>query len=82
MSDITISNNVDLSVDLSIRDDSPLAKAKLTQLNTASQQLFGEFEKPVDQIDVRSFTLGGSLPSVTLLDGDKIQISPDAMSSR
>jgi hypothetical protein len=70
MSDITISNNVDLNVDLKIRDDSPLAKAKLTQLASTSRQLFGEFEKPLDQIDVRSFTLSGNLPSAGLLDGD------------
>jgi hypothetical protein len=70
MADIQITDNVDLSADLSIRDDSPLAKAKLTKLVATAKQLFDDFSKPIDQADERSIALGGSFTSPSFLSSD------------
>jgi len=40
MADISITGGIDLTASLQLRDDSPLAKAKLTQLFTTSKELF------------------------------------------
>jgi hypothetical protein len=52
MADIKVTDNADLSADLNIRDDSPLAKAKLTQLVITGKELLDDFSKPIDQADV------------------------------
>jgi hypothetical protein len=70
MADIKITNNVDLSADLKIRDDSTLTKAKLTQLVATDEQLFEDLGKPIDQVDEQSVTLGGTFTSPNLLSGD------------
>ena len=70
MADIKITDNFGLSGNLQIRDDSPLAKAKVTQLVTTVASLFADFAKPVDQADFSSMALGASAISPDLLNGD------------
>ncbi len=70
MAEIKITDNLGLSGDLQIRDDSPLAKAKLTQLVTTLESLFADFDKPIDQVDFSSVALGASTTFPNLLSGD------------
>ncbi len=78
MADIAITDNIDLTANLTIRDDSALAKAKLTQLVAPAKQLFEEFKKPIDQAIVRSIALGGSFASPNLLSGEVGNLSVGA----
>jgi hypothetical protein len=78
MADIAITDNVDLNADLKIRDDPPLAKAKLTQLVTTTKQLFADFGKPIDQSDLQSVALGGTFTSPNLLNSDVTNLSVSA----
>jgi hypothetical protein len=68
MADIKITDNFGLNGDLQIRDNSPLAKAKLTQLVTTVKALFDDFNRPIDQADFSSVALGASAASPNLLD--------------
>ena len=70
MADIKITDNFGLSADLQIRDDSPLAKAKLTHLVSAGKELFDEFGKPVDQADLKIVSFGATATSPDLLSSD------------
>ncbi len=70
MADIKITDNFSLETGLTIRDDSPLAKAKITQLLSTSKDLFADFDKPMDQADEKSFALGSSFTSPDLLSSD------------
>lgn len=70
MSDIKITDNFGLSADLQIRDDSPLAKAKLTQLVAAGREFFDELNKPVDQADLKSVSFAATATSPDLLNSD------------
>jgi hypothetical protein len=45
MADIRVTDNFGLSANLQIRDESPLAKAKLTQLVAAGKEFFDEFAR-------------------------------------
>ncbi|HTU49724.1 MAG TPA: hypothetical protein VMF56_03965 [Acidobacteriaceae bacterium] len=75
MADIKITDNFDLTADFQIRDDSPLAKAKLTQLVSAGKELFGELDKPLDQADLKSFSLGAEITSPDLISGKLVSLS-------
>lgn len=70
MATINITDNVAVSTDLEIRDDSPLAKAGITKLVSTAKQLFDDFSKPIDQADEQSFALGGTFTSPNLLTSD------------
>jgi len=70
MADIKITDEATLTTDLKISDTSPLAKAKLSQLVTMGQQLFGDLDKPIDQADEQSVALGGTFNSPNFLSGD------------
>lgn len=70
MADIQITDDLDLNVDLQIRDDSPLAKAGLTKLVTTAKGLVKDFSKPIDQADEQSMAFGGTFTSPNLLSGD------------
>lgn len=70
MEDIKLTDNFGLGGDLQIRDDSPLAKAKLTRLVTTVKALFDNFIKPIDQADFSSVALGASATSPNLLNDD------------
>ena len=70
MATISITDNLSLSTDLQIRDDSPLAKAGITKLVCTAKQLFDDFSKPIDQADEQSLALGGTFSSPNLLTSD------------
>jgi hypothetical protein len=67
MSTISITDTVGLVENLDIRDDSPLAKAKLTQLISTSEALLKDFTKPVDQTDISTASLGAQLTTPSSL---------------
>ena len=69
MADIKITSNFGLSEDIQIRDDSPLAKAKLTQAHSAAKEFFQEFTRPVDQADLKRLAFGATASSPNLLSG-------------
>jgi hypothetical protein len=69
MADINITSNFGLSEDIEIRDNSPLAKAKLTQLLSAGKEFFAEFKKPMDQADIKRLAFGAMATSPNLLSG-------------
>ncbi|MGA2814000.1 MAG: hypothetical protein ABSG16_21580 [Candidatus Acidiferrum sp.] len=70
MADIKITDDFGLSVDLQVRDDSPLGKAKLSQLLPVGKEFFAQFNKPLDQADVKSMSFGPTVTSPDLLSGD------------
>ena len=67
MADVQITSDFGLSEDVQIRDNSPLAKAKLTQLLSAGKEFFADFEKPMDQADVKRLAFGATASSPSLL---------------
>jgi len=70
MSTITLTDMVGASANLQIRNDSPLAKAKLNQLLSTSKSLIAEFGKPLDQTDIGTVSLGARLQTPSsLVDG-------------
>lgn len=69
MAEIVIWDGVSVGGNLQIRDDSPLAKAKLTQLFSVGRELLANLSNALDQIDVRSFSLGVGDETPNLLDG-------------
>jgi hypothetical protein len=70
MADISITSNFGISEDFQIRDNSPLAKAKLTQLMAAVKEFFAEFKKPIDQAEVKRLAFGATVTSPNLLSDD------------
>jgi len=75
MADIKITDNVSASADFKIRDDSPLAKAGLTQLVTTGDELVKNFTKPIDQADIKSIALGGTFTSPGFLNSDLLSLT-------
>jgi len=78
LANIKITDNFGLDADLQIRDDSPLAKAGLTQLVSTVKELFGDFDKPIDQADEQSFDLGATFTSPNLLNDDVSSLTVSA----
>lgn len=70
MAQIKITDNLDADVSLQIRDDSPLAKAGLTNLAATDKALIGEMNDPVDKADFKSVSLGANFASPKLLSAD------------
>jgi len=70
MSVIKITDVVGAAADLEIRDDSPFAKAKITQLLSTIGSLIADLNKRVDQTDISRVDMGiqFSTPS-SLIDG-------------
>jgi len=68
MADLQITDEFGLSASLELRDDSPLAKAKITRLSSINQALEAEFDKPIDQTSLKEFTIGVdcSTPNATI----------------
>jgi len=83
MADVTITDTFGVTADFQIRDDSPLARAKLTRLVSTGKELFGELDKPVDQVDLKSFSLGAQATSADLLSSnlEKLVITDGVNSS-
>lgn len=69
MADIQLSDNTGITGDLQIRDDSPLAKAKLTQLAATGASLLGDLDKPLDEADFKSIDFGVELTSPAIPAG-------------
>ena len=70
MATINITDNLALSTDLEIRNDSPLAKAGITKMVPTAKQLFEDFGKPIDQADQQSVALGATFTSPSFLTTD------------
>jgi hypothetical protein len=75
MAGIKITDGLGLTAGFQIRDDSPLAKAKLTQLVSSGKELFGELDKPMDQADFKSLSLGAEITSPDLISGKLVGLS-------
>jgi hypothetical protein len=70
MSVIKITDVDGATADLQIRDDSPLAKARITQLLSTARSLIADFDKPVDQTDISTVDMGIQLSTPSsLIDG-------------
>jgi hypothetical protein len=70
MANISISDQAGLTADLRIRDDSPLAKAGLTQIVSTVTRLAGNFSAPVGSVDIRTLVFGGTFQSPSALIAD------------
>lgn len=69
MSTIKITDSAGAIANVTIRDDSPVAKAKLTDLVTSAKEIVNSFGKQVDQSDIGSVLLGAQFTSPNLLSG-------------
>ena len=69
MPSIALTDIVGLTADLKIRDDSPLAKAGLTQILSIATNLAGTLNPPVDQTPLRTVVLGATLTAPSILIG-------------
>jgi len=70
MSTIQITDLVGAVVEVQVRDNSPLAKAKLTQLLTTARSFIDSFAAPVDHFDLKTVSLGAQLSTPSsLIDG-------------
>ena len=58
MADLQITDEFGLNTSVQLRDDSPLAKAKLTHLSSITQALKDEIDKPIDQTSLKDVTIG------------------------
>jgi len=67
MSVIKITDSVGAIANATIRDDSLIAKAKLTELVSSAKEIVKSFAKPVDQSDIGSISLGAQFTSPNLL---------------
>ena len=70
MASVKITDNVNLTTEMALREDSILAKAKLTQLAATAGTLFKDFNKPIDMADEKSAALGAMFDSPSLLNDD------------
>jgi hypothetical protein len=68
MADLQITDTVGLITTLEIRDNSPLANAKITQISSLTQALRDEFTKPLDQTSLKGFSFGAkcSTPNASI----------------
>ena len=83
MANITITDNAGLTADFKIRDDSPLAKAGLTQIVSTVTTLGGVLNVPLDRVPVRSITLGPTFaaPSELIANASALAVSGAASAS-
>lgn len=68
MADIKITDNFGATADFQIRDNSPLANARLTHLVSAGKEVMAEFDKPLDQADFKTVALGPEIISPNLIN--------------
>lgn len=61
MPDIKIADAVSATANIKLRDDAPLAKSGLSNLNFAAIPFIGELDKPVDQCSFKSGAFGVKL---------------------
>ena len=83
MAIIPLTDTLGLDADFQIRDDSALAKAGVTRLVPTGKELFGELNKPLDQVDLKAFTLGAQVTSPDLLSSniEKLTVAAGANSA-
>jgi hypothetical protein len=76
MADLQITDEFGLSTTLQLSDDSPLAKAKITQLTSLKQDIKDEITKPIDQTSLKSFSFGltGTAPTTAIGSDTKITL--------
>ena len=73
MANITITDKTGLTADLTVRDDSPFARARGTKVVLAAASLVGDFTSPIDQITFSKGTFGADFAEPSLLvDGAAI----------
>ena len=73
MANITITDKTGLTADLTVRDDSPFARARGTKVVLAAASLVGDFSSPIDQITFTKGTFGAAFAEPSLLvDGAAI----------
>src|SRR3569833_1915866 len=76
--DIPFSDGVQTSVELKLRDDSPLAKATPVQLLAQQGNVLSQIGRPIDEVDVESVALGFSFKSPSALIGNAATITVKA----
>ncbi len=67
MANISISDQAGVTANLQIRDDSPLAKAGLTQIVSTVTSLAGNLSRPVGETDLRNVVFGANIKSPSAL---------------
>ncbi len=67
MASIRISDQAGLTADLQIRDDSPLAKAGLTQIVSTVTSLAGNWNRPIGETDIRNAVFGATFNAPSAL---------------
>jgi hypothetical protein len=70
MAIVKITDDVNAAVDIQLRDDSLLAKFKLSELTSTSANLLQDFRKPIDQAEVVVVALGATFASPNLVNED------------
>jgi hypothetical protein len=70
MAIVKITDDVNAAVDIQLRDDSLLAKFKLSELASTSANLLQDFRKPIDQAEVVVVALGATFASPNLVNED------------
>jgi hypothetical protein len=78
MADLQITDEFGLNTSLQLRDDSPLAKAKLTHLASITQSLKDEIDKPIDQTSLKDVTFGVDCSTPQALIGGSASITVGA----
>jgi hypothetical protein len=78
MADLQITDEFGLNTSLQLRDDSPLAKAKLTHLASITQSLKDEIDKPIDQTSLKDVTFGVDCSIPQALIGSSASITVGA----
>lgn len=75
MADLQITDQFGLNTTLQLRDDSLLAKAKLTGLHGIPQSLKDEIDKPIDQTSLKGFSFGMDCSSPGAMVGGVAKIT-------
>src|SRR6185312_12163670 len=85
MADISLSDNTGVTASLQLRDDSPLGKAKLSQLAATGASLIDDIDKAVDDADFKTIDFGvdfkspgmpaGGAGEVPISGGIKVSLS-------
>ena len=81
MANITITDKTALTANVSVRDDSPFARARGTQMVLAAASLVGDFNSPVDQINFSTGTFGASFAEPSLLLSGPATLAVNASAS-
>jgi hypothetical protein len=75
LANLKITDEFGLNTSLDLRDDSPLAQAKLTHLASIGQPLSGEVNNPIDQTSLKGFSFGIDCSSPSALIGNATNVT-------